>query len=328
MSIIDKLANRRILIVGDVILDHYLIGKADRISPEAPVMVIAHEQEDYRLGGAANVALNVRAMDARPYLVAVVGNDFYGRQLEHLLAEQGISAAHLIHDESRPTTIKTRVLARHQQLLRYDRESTAAIAPAIEQKIVETIADLCQREGIETIVFQDYNKGVLTLSLIAAVLKIAQQHNIATITDPKKDNFWAYKGVTLFKPNLREVNEGIGANLSERKVDLDELNTAAQRIQHQLNNTYTCITLGAKGIFVQTPQGHFHVPTRERAVADVCGAGDTVVSLLALGLAARLDMQQTVQLANLAGGQVCEKIGVVPVDKTQLTTEFESESNN
>ncbi len=314
--------NLPILIIGDVILDHYLVGKVERISPEAPVLVVNHEQEEYRLGGAANVALNIKALAATPLLMSVVGRDSAAQELKKLLEINDIATHFLQIDTERPTSLKTRILARQQQLLRYDRETTSAINSAQSQQIIKQTQDLLAKNQIKAIIFQDYNKGVLSPDLIQAIINLAQKYDIPTITDPKKDNFWAYKGVTLFKPNLREINDALNLNLSEKQINLKNLQAAANLLQNRLVNQWTCLTLGAKGIFIQKDNFAQHFPTQERAVADVCGAGDTVVSVLALGLAAGQDMATVAALANLAGGQVCEKIGVVAVDKIQLQQEL------
>ncbi len=314
--------NLPILIIGDVILDHYLVGKVERISPEAPVLVVNHEQEEYRLGGAANVALNIKALGANPILMSVIGHDSAGEELKQLLTKHEIDFSYLQISNKRTTSLKTRILARQQQLLRYDRESTEAIDESQTEEIIAATQQLLAENKAKAIVFQDYNKGVLQPNLIREIIKLAKQYNIPTITDPKKHNFWDYKGVTLFKPNLREINEALATNLSEKQINIENLQQAANQLQTRLVNEWTCITLGAKGIFIQKDNFAQHFPTQERSVADVCGAGDTVVSVLALGLAAAQDMRQVAQLANLAGGQVCEKIGVVAVDKTQLNQEL------
>lgn len=320
---IAQLSNRRILIVGDIILDHYLIGRAERVSPEAPVMVLAHEQENYALGGAANVGLNIKSMEATPFLVSVIGADAYAEAFKKILAERHISADYLITDASRPTTLKTRILAGSQQLLRYDRESTQTVSETIEHQLFTTIETLIKTEKIEAIIFQDYNKGVLTPTLIQNTLLLAQKHQIPTITDPKKENFWAYRGVTLFKPNLREVSEALGMKISEKEISVPVLERLANQIREKLDNTIAAITLGAKGIFIQTSEWGQLVPTQPRAVADVCGAGDTVVSILALGLAANWSLLEIARWANLAGGQVCERLGVVAVDRKQLEKDYQ-----
>jgi D-glycero-beta-D-manno-heptose-7-phosphate kinase len=316
--------NLPILIIGDVILDHYLIGKVERISPEAPVLVVNHENEEYRLGGAANVALNIKALGAVPILMSVIGQDTAAQNLSNLLIKNNIDNRYLQIEEDRQTTIKTRILARQQQLLRYDKESTHSIKTETAAKILTEIKNLLAQKAIKAVIFQDYNKGVLTTHLIKEIINLCKQNHIPTVTDPKKDNFWAYSGVSLFKPNLREVNEALGTNTTEKQINIENLQKISNQLQARLVNEWTCITLGAKGIFIQKNNTGQHFSTQERAVADVCGAGDTVVSVLALGLAAGQNMNEVAQLANLAGGQVCEKIGVVAVDKNQLVAELAS----
>lgn len=314
--------NLKILVIGDVILDHYLIGKVDRISPEAPVPVVLHQVEEYRLGGAANVALNIKAMGATPYLLSLVGTDVYGDKLIKILEENSLSTSFITKSKNKTTSCKTRILARNQHLLRYDRETTDWIDENLEAKIVSTIKNLLEEEPIDAIVFQDYNKGLLTDSLISKILQLAKELGIKTLADPKKANFLAYLGVDWFKPNLREINEGLGLSISENHPELQQLRTAAETINKQLKNTHTLITLGAKGMYYQTPLEDGVIPTEERQVADVCGAGDTVISILSLGVAAKLKVKEAVALANIAGGQVCEKVGVVPISKEALLREY------
>ncbi|CAA6806806.1 MAG: ADP-heptose synthase (EC / D-glycero-beta-D-manno-heptose 7-phosphate kinase [uncultured Aureispira sp.] len=312
----------KILIIGDVILDHYLIGKVDRISPEAPVPVVLHQVEEYRLGGAANVALNIQAMGATPYLLSLVGADRNGAQLIQLLEENALRASFIIKDKNKTTSCKTRILAGNQHLLRYDRETTDWIEKDLEAKMVLVIKNLLEEEQIDAIIFQDYNKGLLTNGLIFDVLKLAKEQGIKTFADPKKANFLTYSGVDWFKPNLREINEGLGLAISDENPQLEELARAAQTINKHLKNTHTLITLGAKGMYYQSPSEEGIIPTEKRQVADVCGAGDTVISLLSLGVAAGLNVKEAVTLANIAGGQVCEKVGVAPIDKVALLREY------
>jgi rfaE bifunctional protein kinase chain/domain len=314
--------NLKILVIGDVILDHYLIGKVDRISPEAPVPVVLHQVEEYRLGGAANVALNIKAMGATPYLLSLIGTDIYGEKLIELLKETSLDTSFITKDKNKTTSCKTRILARNQHLLRYDRETTDWIDKNLEAEVILTIRSLLEQETIDAIVFQDYNKGLLTNELISNILQLAKEQGIKTLADPKKANFLAYSGVDWFKPNLREINEGLNLSISEHHPQLQELAIAAQTIKKHLNNTHTLITLGAKGMYYQSPSEEGILPTEERQVADVCGAGDTVISILSLGVAANLEIKEVVALANIAGGQVCEKVGVVPVNKAALLREY------
>lgn len=315
----DRFSQLNIVIIGDVMIDRYLEGRVNRISPEAPVPVVHLQEEDNRLGGAANVALNIEAMGATPYLFSVIGADANGKLLGDLLPKNNISSKYLLAAPDRITTVKTRVIAQHQHLLRVDREDTSLITDEQIQQLLKQLRDLLDQRDIHLILFQDYNKGVLSKNLIREVILEALRRDIPTAVDPKFDNFWAYRHVTLFKPNLREMQQQLQRPLEAK---LDELEVAAKEVSRRLGNTYTMITLSEKGLFVAGKEIAEIIPTHERTIADVCGAGDTVISVMALGLAAGMNMRAIARLANLAGGQVCEKVGVVPVDKEQLTREY------
>ena len=317
--------NLKILIVGDIILDHYLIGKVDRISPEAPVPVVLHEVEDYRLGGAANVALNIKSMGGSPVLVSLVGADYYGNKLTDLLIKEQIPTSNIFKDPHRKTTCKTRILARNQHLIRYDHESLHFINETLENKIFNSIKKIITGEDIDVIILQDYNKGLLTNNLIDSILLYARQNNISTLADPKKSNFLAYKGVDYFKPNLREINEGLQLAISETDPDVSSLYNASKQINEHLKNYCTLITLGPKGMYYHLSDQKGIIPTNERQIADVCGAGDTVISIIALGVAAKMNISDIIKLANIAGGQVCEKVGVVSVEKSKLLEEYNAQ---
>jgi len=308
-----------ILIVGDVMIDRYLRGNVTRISPEAPVPVVNLEGEDLRLGGAANVALNVRAMGATPILCSVVGDDEDGQVFRQLLPEYGMSNQSIIHSKARRTTVKTRVMAGAQHLLRLDQEDTHDLNDAEAEQLLEVIEQVLDTQEIHVILFQDYNKGILIPKIIREVILESIRRGIPTAVDPKFNNFWAYKQITLFKPNLKEIR---AQSPQPVQTNLASLQAAATYIKAQLGNQHTLITLSEKGLFLETGGRGSIIPTEPRAVADVCGAGDTVISIVALGLGLKLDLQETALLANLAGGQVCEKVGVVPVDKEQLEVEY------
>jgi rfaE bifunctional protein kinase chain/domain len=315
---------KKVAIIGDVILDHYVFGRVDRVSPEAAVLVLQHERETYRLGGAANVALNIKALGGEPFLLTVVGDDVAAGQLREILGTEKIAVDYILTDSTRPTSLKTRFLARHQQLLRHDRESTSDISEALKVRLMLSLRQLVAEKGVDIIVLQDYNKGVLGQDLILELLAYAKSLDLPTVIDPKRRNFEAYRGCTLFKPNLREVGEAIGTDFQENNLDFAALSAAARALQDRLACQYLCITLGAQGMLLLSGETATHVPTKVRAVADVCGAGDTVVSTLALALAAQMPILSAVRLANLAGGQVCEKIGVVAVDSAQLREEWQN----
>lgn len=322
MLITDKFQGLNVLIVGDVILDSYWVGRADRISPEAPVPIVLFDHEEQRLGGAANVALNVKALGANPFLVSVVGDDADGKIFAAKMEAEQISSQGLLALPNRPTTVKTRIVAKNQQLLRCDKEVNTPLSENETQQLWKIICQIVQQKTIHVVIFQDYDKGVLTPTLIRLIQNWATENKVPTAVDPKKRHFFHFNEATLFKPNLREVNEGLGIVIPERDFQLSDLETAASAIRHQLHNTYTLITLGAKGMYLSSPSLCFYQPTQERVIADVCGAGDTVISVAALGLAAGLDIKDTVALANIAGGQVCEQWGTVAVNAQQLAQEY------
>ena len=309
----------KVLIIGDVMIDRYLEGVVSRISPEAPVPIVHLHQRENRLGGAANVALNVKALGATPYLCSIVGQDDNAKILMDLLPKRGLWQQGVALSPNRVTTTKTRVIASNQHLLRVDSEDLHELNQEEESILLEKVEALLKKEKIDVILFQDYNKGVLSKNIIHNILRQAKEKNIPTLVDPKKENFLAYKGVTVFKPNLKEIQEALPFDV---KDDLTSLQIASRYLQEKLNNQYTLITLSDKGLFIDDYQNPKIIPTTPRQIADVCGAGDTVISVLAVAMGAKMDMASTAILANLAGGQVCEKVGVVPVDRLQLEQEF------
>jgi len=308
-----------VLIVGDVMLDAYLYGKMTRISPEAPVPIVDIEKKETRPGGAANVALNIQALGAKPIVCSVVGNDREGQLLNALLAESNISTKYLQVSTSRRTTTKTRVLAQHQQILRYDEEDTVDLNKTEKSKLKKGILEALEELEIDVILFQDYNKGVLTQKLIGDILLWAITKEVPTVVDPKHKNFFAYKRATLFKPNLKEINTNLPF---QSTANLTELKAAATHIKTKLKNVNTLITLSDKGVFYDDGVHQQILPTNPRTIADVCGAGDSVVSVAALGIALKLPLSDIATLANLAGGQVCEKVGVVPVSAEELVKDY------
>ncbi len=310
----------RVLIVGDVMLDRYLFGHSNRVSPEAPVPLVDVEKKEDRLGGAANVALNIKALGATPILCSVLGKDEEAEIFYRLMKEADINASGLVQSAERKTTTKTRVLVKNQQLLRFDAEDRHSLSTVEEKLFLEKITKILQQQKIDVLVFQDYNKGVLSLPIIRELLMLAIRLDIPTAVDPKKKNFFEYRCATLFKPNLKEVRDSLAWN--DLKVSKKMLGEASQKITQKLSNKYTMITLSEKGIYVNTPNGDAIYPTQPRRIADVCGAGDTVISIAALGIALGLEMEDIATLSNFAGGQVCEKAGVVPVNKETLIAEY------
>ncbi len=319
-NILKVFSQFNVLIVGDVMIDRYLNGKVSRISPEAPVPVVHLQQSENRLGGAANVALNLKAVGANPYLCSLVGADDFGDQFVQLLPQSGLSNKYILRSGERSTTVKTRILAQNQQLLRVDSEDVHDLSKKEAGKYLEAIRKLMDGKDIHIILFQDYNKGVLSHKVINEIMLEAVKRDIPTAVDPKFKNFWSYKRVTLFKPNLKEVRAQFQ---EEVEPTLESLQKASDKVRSKLGNQITLITLSEKGLFIEKEGQGLIVPTQERIIADVCGAGDTVISIASLGLAAGMNIKDIAMLSNLAGGQVCEKVGVVPVDLDQLKEEYE-----
>ena len=308
-----------VLIIGDVMTDRYLTGKVTRISPEAPVPIVESNREEERPGGAANVALNVRALSGNPILCSVVGKDLRGEQFLGMLKENGISNTGIIQSKNRISTVKTRVIAGGQHLLRVDREQKDDLNSEDENDLFQRVFEVLNTQKIDVILFQDYNKGVLTKSLITKIISEAQKRNIQTVIDPKFKNFWAFSGCTLVKPNLKEIRDALKEDVLITK---ESLNNACQILQRKLGNQFSMITLSEHGIYIHDGEKGEIIPTKPRKIADVCGAGDTVISVAALGFGAGLELKQIAELANLAGGLVCEKVGVVFPDKNQLIEEM------
>jgi len=302
-------------------IDRYLSGRVERISPEAPVPVVHLQDCENRLGGAANVALNIKALGATPYLCSIVGKDRDADLFLKLLPENGLPNKCILQSAERPTTVKTRVLAGSQQLLRLDEEMTHDLNEVETVQLLECVRNLLEERDIDVVLFQDYNKGVLSAKVIRAVMLEAVKRDIPTAVDPKFRNFWEYKHVTLFKPNLKEIRSQLTASVHP---ELTSLKNTTAYIQSKLGNPYTLITLSEKGLFIDYQGESLLVGTRPRQIADVSGAGDTVISVASLGVALGLSIKEIAVLSNIAGGQVCEKLGVVPVDKGQLQAEYES----
>jgi rfaE bifunctional protein kinase chain/domain len=304
---------KRIAVVGDMMLDGYYWGDVKRISPEAPVPVLEVEDEFFRFGGAANVAYNILTLGGIPLPVGVIGNDNYGNIFSSLIKEKNIEDEGIIIDNDRPTTTKTRIIADNQHIVRIDKESKAYISSKIEEKISIFLASII--ESLDGIILQDYNKGILTPSLITKIISIANKKNILITVDPKFDNFFEYKNVTVFKPNRKETETVLGTRIKDDK----DISSAGRNLLHKLNSKYVLLTLGEGGIAVfEKGDKERRMPTKARKVADVSGAGDTVISTLTIGLAAGADIYEACYLANYAAGVVCGEVGIVPIEKERL----------
>ena len=318
-DLFDKFNGLRILVIGDVMLDAYVMGKVNRISPEAPVPIVSLENEDARIGGAGNVALNLLALGAKPIICGVIGEDSSGDKLLNLFEKNGISTDGLVKSIARKTTVKTRVISNKQQLLRIDSESTFPLLESEEIKLNNTIQNIIN-QGVDGIIFEDYNKGVLTDSVIQNTIKIAKEKDIPTAVDPKKENFLSYKGVSLFKPNLKELKEGLNLNF-DFNSNKDLFEKGIEVLEEKLQNEISFVTLSEYGVFIKNQTEKYYVPAHMRSISDVSGAGDTVIAVATLCLISGASTKQIAEISNLAGGLVCEKSGVVSISKNDLLKE-------
>lgn len=322
-QLFQEFSNLTILIIGDVMVDSYLWGKVERISPEAPIPIVALKKRENRMGGAANVAMNIHSMGAKPILCSVIGTDEKGQSFLDILAKEGITSEGIYRSPNRITTTKFRIFGNNTQMLRVDEEVEHDLSAQDHEELLSIIKHILDTKKIDGIIFQDYNKGVITPSLIAEVVAHAKQKNIPITVDPKKRNFEAYKGVTLFKPNLKELKEGIKGEFNPE--NREEIVAASQNLRVALEAKYILTTLSEQGVMISLEENCDHktiyIPAHMRSVADVSGAGDTVISVASLCLALNRSPYEIAYISNLAGGLVCEETGVVPIKKEKLLKE-------
>ncbi|MFZ4414655.1 MAG: bifunctional heptose 7-phosphate kinase/heptose 1-phosphate adenyltransferase, partial [Bacteroidales bacterium] len=314
-------ASQKVLIIGDVMIDAYLLGKVDRISPEAPVPVVVINQRESRLGGAANCALNIQALGAEPILCSVIGDDNKGNEFIELLLDNKITEVGILRSKKRITTTKYRIIGNNAQMLRVDEEITDSLDNQDNEAFINLVEKIIANNKIGSVIFQDYDKGVITPLLIEKLIPIFNELNIPIAVDPKKRNFHLYKNVSLFKPNLKELKEGLQIEFDAQSTK--ELSEAVTLLLEKHNVRIALTTLSEKGIYLSCnsrDKGRLNelIPAHVRAIADVSGAGDTVISTAALCLALDLKAYDIAYISNLAGGLVCEQVGVVPVDKERL----------
>jgi rfaE bifunctional protein kinase chain/domain len=304
---------KKIMVIGDLMLDRYVWGTVNRISPEAPVPVVEVTTETIRLGGAANVANNLYSLGATPIPIGIVGNDREGDQLVDLMKKLNFPTDGVIVDASHPTVTKTRIIADDQHVVRADRESRHPINSDIMKKVIEVVKT--NIGYADAIIFEDYNKGLLSKELIYEVIGLAKENKKIITVDPKFDNFFEYKSVTLFKPNRKETEATLGLKISS----IEQLEEACQKIMDRLACEAVLITVGDQGMCLLKSNGEFiRIPTKARKVHDVSGAGDTVISTLTLSLTAGAEMSEAITLANYAAGAVCGEVGVVPITPAKL----------
>lgn len=320
-DLFSKFDSLHVVVVGDVMLDKYWWGDIERISPEAPVPIVALHHEESRLGGAANVALNLKALGAKVSIASVVGDDANGVLLASLCAEQGMDTSLLLKSKQRPTTSKIRVMSKNQHVLRLDDEVTSELSVEEEHPFIDMVLRFLQREKPQVLIFEDYNKGVLKENVIHRITQHCREIGVITAVDPKKNNFLAYKEVTIFKPNLKEVREGLHMPIDT--VDEQSLTAVHEALFATLQHRTTFITLSEKGVYYNDGTKKALLPCHRRNIADVSGAGDTVIATAALVYAITKDPAIMAAISNIAGGIVCEEVGVVPIDKATLLAECE-----
>ena len=320
LKAIDQFKNLKILVIGDVILDAYYSGKVNRISPEAPVSILDIEKKEYRLGGAANVALNIQGLGASPILCSVLGSDFAGKQVLELMNKHSLSIAGMSSSAARITSLKTRLVSNHHQLLRMDEEQNDLIADLDHKSLIARIIDLLNSEQPDAIIFEDYDKGVISAVLIQAIISEARKRKIAITVDPKRRNFLSYAGVTLFKPNLKELRDGL--NQQDISSDPESLYQAYNFLNDVMPTEMVLFTLSGNGMFIASEKESHHVEAHQRNIADVSGAGDTVISVATCALASGLGMHEIAYISNFAGGWVCQYPGVVSIDAKTLKNEI------
>ncbi len=321
-TIFNSFAGKRIAVVGDLMLDRYFWGTVSRLSPEAPVPIVEVEEESIRMGGAANVANNIASLGGTPLLVGVVGNDSGAELMRSLVKEKKFPSTGLVVDATRPTTMKTRVIAHNQHVVRVDQEMKNNISQEIERTLIDVMRN--DIDSIDGIILEDYNKGVLTNTLIKEVVHLATTHKKVVTVDPKFNNFFEYHDVTVFKPNRKEMEEAIGRRLH----DFDEMKQIAIELLNKIRAKNILLTLGDKGMMLVEQSGDSaYVETKARTVADVSGAGDTVIATLTMALVAGASVREAAMLANYAGGIVCGAVGIVPIDKKVLLNTVLEEMN-
>lgn len=312
-----------VLIIGDVMVDSYLWGKVERISPEAPIPIVALRKREHRMGGAANVAMNIRSLGANPILCSVIGTDDKGDLFLELLKKDKIDDSGIVRSTRRITTTKFRIFGNSFQMLRVDEEMDNDLAQGDYLTLIRVIDQIMMKVKVDCIIFQDYDKGVITAKLIKEVVKRAKVGNIPVTVDPKKKNFMAYNQVTLFKPNLKEMKEGLTLDMDLQ--DQSSVIQAAHKLCTSLDCKYVLTTMSEKGVMITMKdpkdESDIFIPAHMRMISDVSGAGDTVISVASLCLALERTPYEIAYISNLAGGLVCEEVGVVPINKEKLLKE-------
>lgn len=329
-EIFEKISHERIMIVGDVMIDSYMWGDVTRISPEAPVPVVSITKREKRLGGAANVALNISSMGATPIICSVLGNDDRGKDFQQIMYDNNMDRRGIVTSDNRMTTVKSRVIGNNMHIARVDEENTHNLSSIEEDMLIDRINRVLKTMPIDAIIFQDYDKGCITPRIIEEVTETAKRKKILTTVDPKHRNFSSFKNIGLFKPNLKELREGLNIEIDESSEEslIRDLQNASLELHKRQDIDIVLITLSSKGMyscdFRDGKPKSLLTSACAHSVSDVSGAGDTVISVITLALGAGLDLQTAVYYANAAGGIVCEKVGVVPIDKDRLESDLKA----
>lgn len=315
------LSSLKVGIIGDVMLDTYMWGSVERISPEAPVPIVTMHHKEQRIGGAGNVALNIQSLGAKAYVLSVMGDDEDAASLTTLFQSNGISTEYCTQSPDRITTNKTRIISRNQHMMRLDAEITNDLNNAEQEKLLQLFEKFVSEEKPDIVILEDYNKGVLTEAVIRSVISICRQANVLTAVDPKRKNFFEYRHVNLFKPNLKEIKEAL--NILNAEAELPVLQTIHRELKNLLRHGISFITLSEKGVFYQQEGRTAIIPSHLRSIADVSGAGDTVIAVASLIYAATRNVHLMAEIANIAGGLVCEEVGTVAINRDKLMHECE-----
>ena len=317
----DHLSELKVGVIGDVMLDTYMWGDVERISPEAPVPVVALKKKEHRIGGAGNVALNVQSLGAKAFVISVIGEDDEAIKLKQLFLENNINADYCISSPERLTTNKTRIISRNQHMMRLDAELTNDLNKQDQDRIIHLFNQFIEHEKPDVVILEDYNKGILTEEVIKSIISICKSAGVITAVDPKRKNFFEYKGVDLFKPNLKEVKEAL--NMLFTDIDLRLLQTIHSELASLLDHHISFITLSEKGVFYEGDKRSAVISSHIRNIADVSGAGDTVIAVAALIYTATRNVHLMAEIANIAGGLVCEEVGTAAINKMKLLHECE-----
>lgn len=318
-QLFDDLTKLKVAVIGDVMLDTYWWGEVERISPEAPVPVVAVSKKELRVGGAGNVALNAQHLGAKVSLITVVGDDDDGVELKKLLQQKNIDISFILESKKRITTNKIRIISRNQHMMRLDAEHANDLDDQDADRLIDSVKKYIDIQMPDVIILEDYNKGILTVRTIKEIISYCNDKEIMVTVDPKRKNFFEYRNITLFKPNLHEVFTSL--NIIPGEITEDQLHTIHTKLNEKLNHAVSLITLSEKGVFYKKENNGKLIPSHLRNIADVSGAGDTVIAVASLVYAATRDIQLAASIANIAGGIVCEEVGTVAIDSNELLVE-------